>query len=89
MLEELGVEVGSLELLGVLENMFVHEEQRGHEIVFVIEASFDDRTLYDFRKIVGSRARWTSPLTWVQTRRFATEGRLGPEGLYDPLMERS
>jgi 8-oxo-dGTP pyrophosphatase MutT (NUDIX family) len=44
--EELGAGVENLQLLGVLENLFVYEGQPGHEIVFVYDAEFVDKSLY-------------------------------------------
>ena len=51
--EELGVEVENLSLLGVLENIFVYNGQQGHEIVFVFDGEFVDRSLYDLDEIDG------------------------------------
>ncbi|HEY8018549.1 MAG TPA: NUDIX domain-containing protein [Actinomycetota bacterium] len=36
--EELGVELGELRLLGVVENVFEYDGKRGHEICFVYDA---------------------------------------------------
>lgn len=36
--EELGLTLEAVQLLGVLENLFTHEGQAGHEIVFVFSA---------------------------------------------------
>ncbi len=46
MREELGVELGDLQPLGVLENLFVFEDEPGHEIVFVFAARALDDALY-------------------------------------------
>ncbi len=45
--EELGVAITEPVLLGVLENIFVLEDNPGHEIVFVYEASFVDPANYE------------------------------------------
>jgi len=66
--EELGVEVNNLQLIGVLENIFIYEGQQGHEIVFVFDAEFTDKSLYKFDEIdgyeqeanVGFKAKWYS-----------------------------
>lgn len=44
--EETGHEIHQIQLLGVLENRFVFDGKPGHEIVFVYDAEFVDRTLY-------------------------------------------
>jgi 8-oxo-dGTP pyrophosphatase MutT (NUDIX family) len=45
--EELSAELDNLRPIGVLENLFTHEGRPWHEIVFVFEADFADRTLYN------------------------------------------
>jgi len=47
MREELGAEIEDLRWLGTLENLFTYEGQSGHEIVFVYDARFVDRSLYE------------------------------------------
>lgn len=51
--EELGVEIEKIHLLGVLENIFIYEGQLGHEIVFVFDADFADKSLYEVEEIDG------------------------------------
>lgn len=66
--EELGVEVEGLRLLGVLENIFLHEGRQGHEVVFVYDAELADKSLYGRSELRGYRqeagdgfvARWRS-----------------------------
>ena len=66
--EELGVEIENLQLIGVLENIFIYEGQQGHEIVFVFDAEFTDKSLYKLDEIdgyeqeanVGFKAKWYS-----------------------------
>lgn len=86
--EEIGAEVENLELVGVLENLFVYEGAQGHEIVFVYDAEFKDRAVYESGEIQGYEveldagfvARWQSPEE-IQLRNI----RLVPEGLADLL----
>ena len=67
--EELGAEVERLELVGVLENIFTYEGAPGHELVFVYDAEFVDKSLYEREEIHGYEseidknfvARWLSP----------------------------
>jgi 8-oxo-dGTP pyrophosphatase MutT (NUDIX family) len=44
--EELGAELESVRLLGLLENIFTYEGRPYHELVLVYEAGFVDETLY-------------------------------------------
>lgn len=82
--EEIGIEVERLELVGVLENLFIYEGAQGHEIVFVYDAEFKDRSVYDRGELqcyemeieVGFVASWQSPEE-IRARNV----RLVPEGL--------
>lgn len=64
--EEVGVEIEHLQLLGVLENIFMYEGQLGHEIVFVFDAEFADKSLYERAELDGQeesirfKAKWRS-----------------------------
>lgn len=86
--EEVGAEVENLELVGVLENLFVYGGAPGHEIVFVYDAEFKDREVYERGGMVGYRmesgsgfvARWQSPEEIT-----GKNARLVPEGLADLL----
>ena len=67
--EEVGAEVERLELVGVLENIFTYEGAPGHEVVFVYDAEFVDKSLYERDEIQGYEteigagfvARWRTP----------------------------
>jgi ADP-ribose pyrophosphatase YjhB (NUDIX family) len=66
--EEVGVEIENLQLLGVLENIFMYEGQPGHEIVFVFDAEFADKMLYESEELdcdwqeegIWFKAKWKS-----------------------------
>jgi 8-oxo-dGTP pyrophosphatase MutT (NUDIX family) len=68
--EELAAEVDNLRLVGVLENIFTYEGRAGHEIVFVYDAEFVNKSLYEQAEIccfepeanVKFVARWASPV---------------------------
>ena len=87
--EELGVEAKNLKLLGVLENIFVYEGRQGHEIVFVFDAEFVDKSLYDLDEIDGFeheanisfKAKWFSLDPAKRNK-----GRLVPEELMEMLI---
>lgn len=82
--EEVGAEVGRLELVGVLENIFTYEGAPGHELVFVYDAEFVDESLYERGEVDGYEsdidksfvARWLSPEEISRGR-----ARLVPENL--------
>lgn len=88
--EETGAEVENLRLLCVLESLFTYEGERGHELVFVYDAEFADKSLYERGEIHGYEseinkhfvASWRSP---EENERRGV--RLVPEPLADMLAE--
>ncbi|MGB3311121.1 MAG: NUDIX hydrolase [Nodosilinea sp.] len=67
--EELGVDIAEVELVGIVENIFVYEGEPGHEIVFVYDGRFLDESLYgqeSLSAVEGNqqfKAVWRSPAT--------------------------
>lgn len=45
--EEIGREIENVQLLGVLEEIFVHEGNAAHEVIFVYDAEFVDKSAYE------------------------------------------
>lgn len=89
MKEELGAELLNEKLIGVLENIFVYEGKPGHEIVFVFQADFADRTLYNRELSMGREDNGAQfPAMWKPLEEFAS-GRaiLYPEGLAELIWE--
>lgn len=84
--EELGAEITDVELLGILESIYVYEGAPGHEIVFVYSGRFVDESLYERESLTvteGKRqfeAHWRSPADLQQESIL-----LVPEGLADLL----
>ncbi|MBU6229401.1 MAG: NUDIX hydrolase [Cyanobacteria bacterium REEB459] len=64
--EELGADITAVKLLVTVESIFDYEGKPGHEIVFVYEAEFVDRSLYQqevLTAVEGARrfqAHWRS-----------------------------
>lgn len=82
--EELGVEIENVRLLGVLENIFIYEGQQGHEIVFVFDAEFIDKSLYQLAEIDGyeQEANVSFKAKWYSlNENEKSGGRLVPETL--------
>ncbi len=71
--EEINAEVSDLRYLGVLENIFVYEAERGHEIVLVYDGKFVDRSLYEKTVIFGDELGSPIKAIWV------TLSELGPQ----------
>jgi 8-oxo-dGTP pyrophosphatase MutT (NUDIX family) len=65
--EELGADITEVELLGIVENIFIYEGEPGHEMVFVYDGRFVDESLYGRESldvVEGKRqfkAVWRSP----------------------------
>ena len=70
----------------MLENIFIYEGEPGHEVVFVYDAEFRDKTLYDLPEVpvyeseidVHTTAVWRSSEELIRS-----QTRLVPEGLAD------
>ena len=86
LMEELGAEVSGLRYLTMIENLFVHNGQQGHEIVLLYEGDLVDHALYEVEAIDGHddgdvplKAVW-KPLSF-----FGPSAPLYPDGLLDLL----
>jgi 8-oxo-dGTP pyrophosphatase MutT (NUDIX family) len=85
MREELGAEIESPVLLGVLENIFYFDGRPGHEIVFVYDAQFADKQLYQVdRFTVYEDTGETFDAVWVE---LSTRGPQSPPVYPDGLAE--
>ncbi len=65
LLEEINAEVTDLRYLGVLENIFVFEAEKGHEIVLVYDGEFADRSLYKKTTINGNEFGAPFRAVWI------------------------
>lgn len=77
--EEFDAEIEGLRYLGTLENVFIHNDQPGHEIVQVYDAAFVDRSLYERESLVGQE---DSGLTFTAYWKPLTELQNDPRPLY-------
>ena len=88
--EEIGAEVEDVRLLRVVENIFTLEGKPGHEIVFLFDAAFVDRSLYERTELAGHEASVGADFTafWATPEEIAERGdRLVPEEL-DKMLRR-
>ena len=82
--EELGSEVKSLRYMGTIENIFIFEGKKGHEIVLVYEGELTDQSMYEKPLVEGFeetdrsiiRALW-KPVSYFEDGRAP----LYPDGL--------
>jgi 8-oxo-dGTP pyrophosphatase MutT (NUDIX family) len=65
LLEEISAEVANIRYLGTLENIFIYEGQKGHEIVLVYDGEFKDRSLYKKSVILGTELGSPFRAMWV------------------------
>lgn len=72
LMEEIKAEVTDLQYLGLLENHFVYEAERGHEIVLVYDGKFADKSLYEKTIIFGDELGSPIRAMWI------TLSELGP-----------
>lgn len=81
--EELSAEITDVELLGVLENLFTFDGEAGHEIVFVYDARFVDRSFYQRGTIGGIEGGNPYTAHWINPAFPANGWPLRPHGLAD------
>jgi ADP-ribose pyrophosphatase YjhB (NUDIX family) len=85
--EELGCDIHIEAALEVFENLYMHHDAKGHEIVFAFEISLSDRTIYARDRLTIKEDEGSTHFAeWVEIDRFLT-GRdtLYPAGLAERL----
>ena len=87
--EELGVEIDGIQRLGVLENLFRYNGKPGHEIVFVLDASFVDKSLYSAKELPIHEDVWIGPARWLDLESIPSGVRLYPDGVLELLSKRT
>jgi len=82
LMEEIGATLTEVRYLGMLENIFVYEGRRGHEIVLVYDGKLADRSLYQKELIQGDELGQEFKAVWKRLDDFG-DGKppLYPEGL--------
>ena len=86
--EEIGAEIENVRYLATLESIFERAGQPGHQIVFLFDADFADRSHYTSELIIGTESSGKRiEAVWVDVSQ-PLDGPLYPEGLLDLLMAR-
>ena len=81
-LEELDEKIVVERQLGTVENIYKHEGQVGHEIVFVHQVRFISSVAYEKKQFVFSDGGLPYNATWVDVQFFESSNeQLYPEGL--------
>ncbi|MGL4611302.1 MAG: NUDIX hydrolase [Trueperaceae bacterium] len=88
-LEELGEEMENVTLLGVLEEIFTVEGKPGHEVIFIYNAEFVDKSVYSRNSMTAKESDGTSlKVAWRELDFFNDHHRLVPIEL-KALLEQS
>ena len=88
LMEEIQAEVSDLRYLGTLENIFTFNGENGHEIVFVYDGKFTDKTLYERELLQADEQGQSFKAVWVDLREIGPgSSPLYPTGLAELLLE--
>ncbi len=80
--EELDAEIKDIKLVEVMENIFTHEGNPGHEIAFLYRASFVNEDFYRQKEIAILDRSKEEPLRWFEKEELL-KGNFYPEGIKD------
>jgi len=80
--EEIGAELEKIKFLRVIENIFMFEGARGHEIVFIFEAKFKDKEFYKKNNLEVKDRKKGRKAVWVEIKKLR-KSRFYPEGIKD------
>ena len=87
-MEELKQEVTELHYLATFENIFVFNEEAGHEIVQVYDGKFVNSELYDYPELNGfEEGAGQFQAIWKDLEEFNPQSPLYPDGLQGMLLE--
>jgi 8-oxo-dGTP pyrophosphatase MutT (NUDIX family) len=83
-MEEIGAEIDNLKLLGVLESNFVYYDIPGHEIIFMYEASFLNKSYYQKDSFIAHEHSDNShfELFWIDPDKLPSNIKLFPDNLH-------
>ncbi len=87
MLEEIHTRVNNIRYLGTLENIFIYNGQKGHQIMRVYSADLADQSLYDI-PVIPAQEDADEPLkvVWMPIDDFRqNRAILYPDGILDLL----
>ncbi len=87
LLEEIQAEVSDLRYLGTLENIFTFNGENGHEIVFVYDGKFIDKSLYEQERLHGDEFGESFEAIWLNLQLLAGSPPLYPTGLTELLAQ--
>lgn len=68
--EEIGAELSRIQYLGMLENIFIYEGQRGHEIALIYDGQLVDTKFYLQEQIEGDEGGTPFRAVWKRLSEF-------------------
>lgn len=84
--EELNTNIVVANDFQVFENIFEFNGKPGHEIVFILDAKFDDPKFYEMREFIGNEGGNKFKALWVHISEFASGKKiLYPDGFVASL----
>lgn len=90
MVEEFSAVVEPVRLWGATENIFVHVDKPGHEIVFLWECRFVDESLYRQDELLLTEGDAQLPAHWIDPDDLAARGiALYPDGMPEILRQKT
>jgi 8-oxo-dGTP pyrophosphatase MutT (NUDIX family) len=88
LIEELGEPITEPRFLATLENIYDHHGVLGHEIVFVFQTNFVDRSAYHKPQLGFSDGGIYNDVAWINITSFSADGvALYPAGLLELLSD--
>lgn len=85
-LEEFGESIGGVSRICVLENLYAHEGEHGHEIVFVFAAEFENSSAYSRNYQSLDDGGLVNEMLWIRSQDFKDRAeRLFPDELVQHL----
>lgn len=90
MLEEFSAVVEPVDLWGATENLFIHMDKPGHEVVFLWECRFVDESLYSQDELPLTEGNEQLVAHWIDPEDLAARGiALYPDGLPEILRRKA
>jgi 8-oxo-dGTP pyrophosphatase MutT (NUDIX family) len=84
--EEIGARLADVRYLGMLENVFVYEGRRGHEIVLVYDGRITDASFYEKESMMGDELGQPFEAVWKRLDEFGDgQPPVYPDGLLELL----
>jgi 8-oxo-dGTP pyrophosphatase MutT (NUDIX family) len=68
--EEIQAELTNIQYLGCLENLFVYNDQPGHELIQLYQCDFADPKFYQVQQLIFAEGKRQKRAVWMESDRF-------------------